>query len=141
MKVTYRHLLRVEAGAEHFAALVSAAREAGLRLGWLDLVAPPKPPPALEAAARLGVLRAVGVRGGRSVAVKPIRGAPVLRDLLREHFAGCAAVLVRGEVEAPLLRPVGERWRVEPSAGGEAGYTTDELLALLRRPRPFGGAG
>lgn len=136
------HVLRVEAGPGAFASLVAAARAVGLRVGWLELGSDgPQPPAELESAAAVGVLRAVAVGGGRSVAVKPIRGPSVMRDLLREHFAGCLVVLGRGVVEAPLLTPDGGRWRVESSAAGSAGYSTDELLSQLRKPRPFGRPG
>jgi hypothetical protein len=129
------HLLRVAAPPEEFAELFAAAREAGLRLGWLELSPPECLPPSLERAAACGALRAVAVGRERAVAVKPRRGAPVLRDLLREHFAGCGAVLARGEVEAPLLCAEGEGWRV--GGGGGRRFSTAELLEELRRPRPF----
>jgi hypothetical protein len=134
------HLLRVEDPPERYAALIAAVRGEGLRAGWLDLPpeAPAPLPEPLEAAARLGVLRAVAVAGDRGVSVKPIKGAPVLRDLLREHFRGCALVLVRGVIDAALLRPDGEGWIV--TAPGEAArrFTTGDLAAALRRPRPWG---
>src|SRR5436309_2065242 len=101
------HLLRIDEGPERFAALVAALAAAGMRAGWLDLAGErgesPPAPGDLEAAAAAGVLRAVAVgrgpRGGRSIAVKPLKGEPVLADLLREHFRGCALVLVRGELD------------------------------------------
>ncbi|HVF58721.1 MAG TPA: hypothetical protein VNJ70_02755 [Thermoanaerobaculia bacterium] len=135
------HLLRVEEGPERFAALVAAARAEGIRVGWLEL-APAGPAPAtLEAAAALGCLRAVAVGERRAVAVKPIAGPPVLRDLLREHFLGCRVVLVRGELDAPALAADGEAWRVAPQSSPERTLTTPELLALLRKPHPWGGEG
>jgi hypothetical protein len=141
------HLLRVDAGPETFAPLVAAARAAGLRLGWLETGAPAPLPASLAAAAAAGVLRAVAVGEGMSAAVKPLAGPPVLHDLLREHFRGCAAVLVRGGL-APAdtagLAPVGggetgaaSRWRVTVSSG-ERTLSTDELIARLRKPRPWG---
>jgi hypothetical protein len=130
------HLLRVAAPAEVFAPLFAAAREAGLRMGWLELAPPECVPPSLERAAACGALRAVAVGGGRAVAVKPRRGAPVLRDLVREHFAGCGAVLGVGELDAPLLDADGDGWRVSAAGGGRR-LSTAELLAELRRPRPF----
>jgi len=139
------HLLRVEEGPERFAPLFAAAREAGLRLGWLDLappLAPPLVPADLEAAAGLGALRAVAVvggQGGRSVAVKPLRGEPVLKDLLREHFRGCVLVLVRGVVAAPHLAPVGEGFRVTGTEGLARLYSPSSLAAVLRRPKPWSG--
>jgi hypothetical protein len=136
------HLLSVDLGPERFAALFAAARALGLRIGWLDLTAsaPDPLPPDLEAAAGEGALRAVAVGGGRSVAVKPMRGAPVIGDLLREHFSGCVLVLVRGPLAspAPRLAPEEESFRVAPP--GEAGrlYSAADLAAVLRRPRPWG---
>lgn len=131
------HLLRVEEGPERFAGLVEAARALGLRVGWLDLATAAPPVDGLEAAAGLGVLRAVSVGAGRSVAVKPLRGRPVLRDLLREHFQGCALVLVRGEVEAPRLSPGEEGWEVAPGGGAARRYDSEGLAAALRKPRPW----
>ncbi|HTQ78972.1 MAG TPA: hypothetical protein VMM92_03165 [Thermoanaerobaculia bacterium] len=136
------HLLQVEEGPERFAPVFAAAREAGLRLGWLELPDTPAAPlPApLESAAALGALRAVAVGGGRSVAVKPLLGPPVLGDLLREHFRGCAAVLYRGAVAVltPKLTLDDEGLRVVFPGGVARGYTLGELVAALRRPRPFG---
>jgi hypothetical protein len=137
---TAPHLLRVDRGPEAFAPLIAAARELGLRVGWLELAAPAPLPADLETAAAAGALRAVAVGGGRSAALKPLRGEPVLRDLLREHFRGCALVLVRGEVAAPSLRPEGENWRIEPHAPDIAAARTlpvSDLAAALRRPRPW----
>lgn len=132
------HLLKVEEGPERFADLIAAARAEGLRMGWLDL-APPSPPwpPDLETAAAAGVLRAVSVGGDRSVVVKPLRGAPVLRDLLREHFRGAMLVLVRGEVDAPLLKKDGEEWGVTPPGQAQVRMDTGRLVAALRKPRPW----
>lgn len=155
------HLLRVEEGPERFAPLLAALAGAGLRAGWLEL-RPPEPAAAsLEAAAALGARRAVAAGGGRSLAVKALRGEPVLRDLLREHFAGCTLVLVRvapGPAAVPLasipaLTPAGEGWRIAWPGADEAGvgakgakapagavqdHDTAGLLAALRRPRPWG---
>ena len=64
------HLLRVEDPPDFFAPLIEAARALGLRIGWLELGAAPAPvPESLESAAGLGVLRAVSVGQGRTVAV------------------------------------------------------------------------
>lgn len=141
------HLLAVEVGPDRFAALVAALREAGLRAGWLDLTggagAPPVGPADLEAAAGAGVLRAVaasgGPEGGRTVAVKPLKGAPVLADLLREHFRGCALVLVRGAAgeDVPQLAPEGISWMVRPPGEAVRVLATADLVAALRRPRPW----
>jgi len=132
------HLLRVEGDPAQFAPLIEAVRSLGLRIGWLDLDGASSPiPEALGVAAGLGTLRAVSVGEGRSVAVKPIRGAPVLKDLLREHFQGCALVLIRGEVEAPTLRSEGEAWIVTPPGAAFRRYTVTELAAALRKPHPW----
>lgn len=137
------HLLRVEAGPETFLTLFAAARSLGLRLGWLEFEGAVEPLPAsLDSAAALGALRAVAIGEGKTVTVKPRRGAPVLKDLLREHFAGCVLVLVEAEETAatglPLLRPDGEGWRVIlPESGGELAFTAEQLAAGLRKPRPW----
>jgi len=139
------HQLRVEAAPEAFGPLVRALGALGLRAGWLDLgAADPTPlPPALAAAAGLGVLRAVAVGPGGSVAVKPRAGAPVLDDLLREHFLGCRVVLVRAApeaLEAPRLTPLGEgRYRVEAAGRAAEELGAAELAVRLRKPRPWGG--
>ena len=138
------HLVRVEAGPEAFAALAAALAAAGLRLGWLEWAAPAPLPPSLTAAAGLGALRAVAVGGGLAAAVKPIGGPPVLKDLLRQHFLGCAVVLVRGGGESPgeaaglpLLAPAGEgRYRLA-GPGGERVLAAAGLAARLRSPRPL----
>jgi hypothetical protein len=135
------HLLRVEEGPDRFTSLIEAARSLSLRVGWLDLGAAPAPLPAdLETAAGLGALRAVAVGEGRAVAVKPLRGAPVLKDLLREHFQGCALILVRGPVNAPLLVPDGEGWRVEPPGAASRLYKSEDLASALRKPQPWPSA-
>ena len=131
------HVLRVEEGPESFAPLLEAARAAGLRAGWLELARPRPLPVTLEAAAAAGALRAVAVGEGRSAAVKPLRGEPVLRDLLREHFRGCVLVLVQGEVEAPRLAADGDRWTVVVPGEAARVYATENLLAELRRPHPW----
>ncbi len=143
-----QHLLRVERPVVEFESLVAAMRHVGDRAGWLELpqeAAGPLPE-SLLAAADAGVLRAVAVGDGRSVAVKPLRGAPVLRDLLREHFRGCNLVMIlihgtpparRGEIDAPLLEPDGECWIIRQGDGSASRWTTEKLIAALRKPRPF----
>lgn len=132
------HLLRVEDGPQRFAFLIEAARAEGLRVGWLDLGAPPAPvPEPLEAAAGLGVLRAVSVGEGRTVSVKPVKGEPVLKDLLREHFRGCILVLVRGGVEAPLLTALDDGWSVAPGGAASQRYATAALVSALRSPHSW----
>lgn len=141
------HLLAVGEPPEAFAPLLGAARAAGVRIGWLELgegaETAPLPAP-LAAAAGLGARRAVAAGGGASVAVKPLAGPPVLRDLLREHFLGCALVLVRGAAreragvtaaDLPRLAPAGEAWALELPGAPPRRLTTEELLAALRRPR------
>jgi hypothetical protein len=140
------HLLVVDEGPERFAALFAAAAPLDLRIGWLDLLdtagSPPSPIPAdLEAAAGQGALRAVAVGGGRSVAIKPLRGAPVLADLLREHFRGCVLVLVRGALatgDIPRLTLEGKSFKVAPPGEAARLYAAADLAAALRRPRPWG---
>lgn len=134
------HLLRVEQDAAEYSPLFAAARSLDLRIGWLELEAsaPGPLPPSLAAAAGEGALRAVAAGGGRTVAVKPIKGAPVLRDLLREHFRGCALVLVfgGGAAELPSLSREGEIYRVA-SGSRVRTYDAAHLAEALRRPRPF----
>jgi len=141
------HLLRIELGPATFLPLFAAAHGLKLRLGWLELGGAVEPLPAsLDAAAALGALRAVAVGEGKAVAVKPRRGAPILKDLLREHFSGCALVLVDGGEEAapglPLLRPhegEGEPlWRIVlPGNPEERRFTSAALAAALGKPRPW----
>jgi hypothetical protein len=137
------HLLRVTLPPDRFAPLIEAARALKLRIGWLDWNATPgtsdhcPPPSALDGAADLGVLRAVSVQEGRTVSVKPLRGRPVLKDLLREHFLGCALVLVRGEVDAPALEPDADGWRLALPENASRRLTTAELSKALRKPHPW----
>ncbi len=134
------HLLRVEVGAAGWAPLFAAAKEVDLRIGWLefDLGEPANLPRSLEEAAGEGALRAVAVATARTVAVKPRKGAFVLRDLLREHFRGCALVLVRGECGEPVprLSREGESYRVE-SGSVVTTFDAARLAAALRQARPF----
>ena len=132
------HLLRVDRDAAAFVPLIAACREAGLRVGWLEVGAAAIAAPAdLEAAAGAGALRAVAAAPGRTLAVKALRGAPVVADLLREHFLGCRLVLVRGEGEAPFLEPDGGRWLLRESAAEPPRrLTTGELMSVLRQPPP-----
>lgn len=147
------HVLRVEDGPEVFEPLLQAVAAAGLRVGWLELAEPEPVPPTLARAAGAGALRAVAVGESGSVAVKARRGPAVLTDVLREHFLGCRLVLVRGESgageeragglptglpEAPRLIPVsGGAWRVEGPSRAVRDLSTDDLVARLRRPRPW----
>jgi hypothetical protein len=155
------HVLRVDGEPAAFAPLVAAMEAAGLRAGWLDLVAPSAAsdlapsdaaPSGLAAAASAGVRRAVSAGGGRTLMLKPLRGEPVLRDLLREHFLGCTLVLLRGAeaatgiAPAPALAADGDGWRLMPLAGdgtrdaAPQHFDTAALVARLRRPHPWGPA-
>lgn len=149
------HLLRYGGDPGALAPLAEAAAAEGLRVGWLEVSgdAAAEVPAGLDAAFSAGAFRSVAVGEGRSVAVKRRSGPPVLSDLLREHFLGCALVVVRapapgapdeggarlaGELaEAAALEAVDGVYRV--SAPGEAARTFDpaELAARLRRPRPW----
>lgn len=135
MKAPY--LLRVEDSPETFRPLIEAARSQGMRVGWLELGASPEPvPETLGAAADSGVLRAVSVGKGRAVSVKPLRGVPILKDLLREHFQGCILVLVRGELDAPALAPDHDGWRISPPGIAARRSSTEDFIASLRKPNP-----
>jgi hypothetical protein len=128
-------LLAVDGPAEEFAALFAATKVAGVRVGWLALNAPVDPPPPLQAAPLLEAFRAVAVGDGRSLAMKPMKGKAVLRDLLREHFLGADVVLVAGLELFPRLTARGEgSWNLAESATASRLYTTEELLARLRKP-------
>lgn len=128
-------LLAVDEGVTTYAALLGALAEVGERAGWLELDRTAPPPPAgLEEAAAAGALRAVAAGGNRVTTVKPIRGAPVIDDLLREHFRGCRLVLVRGGEGLVRLRSDGDGWRLAAPAGRVVRQSTSGLLASLRRP-------
>ena len=129
------HLLRVEADAKSFEGLVSAVRDDGGRVGWLEL-GDADPPWSLAGPTGAGVARAVAAGARHTISVKPRSGAPVLRDLVREHFLGCRVVLIRGEIDAPALTVDGETWT---GVRGDAAksYSVEELVRALRAPRPF----
>lgn len=137
------HLLRVLRPVEDFERLIAAIRQRGERAGWLEWP-PDEPaesvpgplPVSLAAAASCGVLRAVAIGGGRSVAVKPMAGEPVLRDVLREHFRGCRLILLTGAVDAPLLEPRGKQWDIV-AAGVKQRWTTERLIAALAKTHPW----
>jgi hypothetical protein len=127
------HLLAVDGPAVTYEPLVAAARELGLRIGWLDL--PPvraEPPPVAGPA---GAFRRVAVTDGLVVSAKPLAGPPVLRDLVREHFLGCVAVLVAGAPSAPSdplprLRRDADLWHLDDAAYQDAAT----LARALRSP-------
>ena len=128
-------LIAVDRPAEEFAPLFTAAKAAGLRIGWLAMNAPVAPPPPLQAPPLLEAFRAVAVGDGRSIAMKPMKGAAVLRDLLREHFLGADVVLVAGLELLPRLTARGDGlWNLVESATASRTYTTEELLVRLRKP-------
>lgn len=134
-------LVAVDQAPEAFAALFAAATGKGVRIGWLDLVTTPEPPAALAEAAVAGAAKVVSATAGRVVVLKPTKGAAVLRDLLREHFLGCAIVLVRGHAGWPRLAievlDAGDagRARLEFSADRTRRLSIDDLLRELLRPR------
>lgn len=137
-----QHLLRISTGVVEFGKLVAAVRHEGLRVGrlrWHPAAseAPSPLPDDLAEAADHGVLRAVAVTEKRVVSVKPLRGPAVLRDVLREHFRGCALVLVEGDIEAPSLSPEDDGWRI--AEGDEVLWrgAAEQLATRLRRPRPW----
>jgi len=127
-------LLAVDGPAEAYAPLFSAAKEAGLRIGWLAMNAPVDPPPPLQAPPLLEAFRAVAVGEGRSIAMKPMKGRAILRDLLREHFLGADVVLVTGLALVPRLAARESGWHLTESATASRVYTTEELLVRLRKP-------
>lgn len=151
---TLPHLLRVTHTVLEFAQLVAAMRQDRLQVGWLEWSPGQRPaadPALMPAAGAAGVPRAVRVDAETTVAVKRRRGAPVLRDVLREGFRGATLVLVQvspetesevSAIDAPLLEPIlldsaPTRWRIVPSAGAALNLTTEALVARLRRPHPF----
>lgn len=132
-----------------FAQLVAALRQDGRRVGWLEWSPGVRANgksvenaafPVLEAA-EAGVLRAVTVAAEHTVAVKPRRGAPILRDIVREHFRGCNLLLVHttDDLEIPRLERTETGWRIVPAEpeGATREMTTEALVAALRRPHPF----
>ena len=127
-------LLAVDGPAEAYAPLFSAAKEAGLRIGWLAMNVPVDPPPPLQAPPLLEAFRAVAVGEGRSIAMKPMKGRAILRDLLREHFLGADVVLVAGLALFPRLAARESDWHLTESATASRVYTTGELLVRLRKP-------
>jgi hypothetical protein len=127
-------LLAVDGPAEAYAALFAAAKASGVRIGWLVMDVPVDPPPPLRAPPLLGAFRAVAVGDGRSLAMKPMKGKAVLRDLLREHFLGADVVLVAGLPLFPRLAAREGGWHLSESATAGRLYTTEALLVRLRKP-------
>ncbi len=148
------HLLRVaQTKMLEFAQVVAAMRQDGRRVGWLEWSPgaltdaptggrPETAPLPFPEAREVGVLRAVAVEAEQTVVVKPRRGTPVLRDVLREHFRGASLVLVHSpkgleEAEIPLLEKTPGGWRIVMPDATSSEMTTEALVAALRRPRPF----
>lgn len=138
------HLLRALSPPAAYAALIGEARRRGERIGWLEWHPEQPPEPCetgpCEEAAELGVLRAVSVRDGQLRAIKPMLGPPVLRDVVREHFRGCLAVLVSShgnlKKEIPTVEAEGRQLIVRLA---ERAWTLapEQLCDRLRRPAPF----
>ena len=148
------HLCWVLEPPARFEPLTAAACERDLRVGWLHL-APFSRVPELEPAVRSGMSRALAVGAGASLSLKPIPGEPVLADLIRGHFLGCALVLISGDPSRPGVRidrqlaparlwsvrsrdPDAEdrgSWKLVTSEGRERVLTTEQLVGRLRRPR------
>lgn len=127
-------LLSVTGEVADFEPLLLSARARGVRLGWLEFEHEAAPPASLAAAGGAGAFRAVGVGGAATVAVKPMRGPAVLRDLLREHFLGADVVLVKGRELFPRLRRAGGLWILAESAERERPLDLEQLFARLRKP-------
>jgi len=141
------HLLRVAEPAQRFAPLFATAAAAGVRVGWLELVAAPSP--ALDSFAGSPLAEVLGAGAERAVlaadlwtvAARPRRGAARLRELLRQQFLGCVLVLVRGEVDAPTLAPAADgAWSVAGAGVAERRLSGERLIATLREPLPFAPA-
>ena len=125
-------LVTVDQVPEAFVALFEAARQRGMRVGWLDLSVDEAVPTA--PALKVGATKAVAVGDDRVVSVKRISGRTVLRDLVREHFLGYAVVLVHGHQGSPSLRSTGMELRLE-EGGRVVSLPADALLSRLLRPR------
>lgn len=127
-------LLAVAGEAVDLEPLFAAARERAIRVGWLELDSDALPPPSLAGAPLSGAFRVVAIGNLRSIAVKAMKGPPVLRDVLREHFLGADVVLVRGLDLFPQLIREGDAWRLRESAARERRMSLEELLTRLRKP-------
>ena len=129
------HLLRTTRDPVDFQPLFAAASALGLRIGWLDLESTADAPPELKEAAAQGAFRSVGVTADRVLTVKPVKGATVVKDLLREHFAGCRLVLIRGNHDAPELPVAAGGYRVRFADGADKDFSAEALAKALRKPR------
>lgn len=130
------HLFAVAGAPAEFAPLVEAAASERLRVGWLELGVVATLPPPLEAAASAGFAKIVAAGPGRVLAAKRLAGPAVLRDLVREQFLGCAALLVAGSPDRPRLERDGDAFRLIALDGRARAISVAQWLALLRRPRP-----
>jgi hypothetical protein len=130
-------LVAVDDEPQAFLPLFAAAEQRGVRVGWLDLASAVEIPEPLAGAMGAGAFKAIAAADGSSVAVKARRGAPVLRDLLREHFLGCALVLVRGRDGRPRLAAEAEAgtYRLELAPERTLRLDAAALVAELLRPR------
>lgn len=127
-------LVATDAAPADLGALFAAAARRGVRVGWLELrTTEPLPAPWNELSLA-GPAKQVTVGAEGSLALKPRRGSPVLRDLLREHFTGYGVVLVRGHGGTPRLTVDAAGFRLEPGAGSGRSLGADELLDELLRP-------
>jgi hypothetical protein len=131
------HLLQIEDAPSRFEPLVRAVSKAGMRVGWLDFRSI-ETPDALAAASATGVFRAVSVGESSTVSVKSRIGPAVTKDLIREYFQGCSVVLISGRETAVSLHRRDDQWAVSSPGGEEEVFTTERLVAALRRVRPFG---
>lgn len=127
-------LVAVNQPADAFTALFAAAAARDARVGWLDLAAAVEPPAVLGPAAAAGAAKAVAVSPGGAIAWKRRRGAPLLRDLLREHFLGYLAVLVRGGEGWPRLSLEGDVYKLAITNGSARQGTAEEILDVMRVP-------
>jgi hypothetical protein len=141
------HLLRYEGEPAALEALFTAVRAEGLRAGWLQEDPERREEGPVADAVEAGAFRAAAVAPGRVASVKPVAGPPVLRDLLREHFLGCALVVVRPGgaasafeaelVEVPALETAAGSLRIAVPGQGALELSPQGLAARLRRPRPW----
>ncbi len=127
-------LVAVDGEPAAFAALLEAAHERGVRVGWLDLEARVAAPEPLASLAAAGAFRAVASNAAGSVVVKPRRGPAPLRDLLREHFLGADVVLVRGLELHPRLALSGDGFLFAETPATTKRLDLEALFARLRRP-------
>lgn len=131
------HQLCAEQPPSEYASLVEAARQIGVRIGWWEniTVTPPAP---LAAPTDAGFFQSIAVGADATLSVKRRIGPAVARDLIREYFLGCDLVLMAGRAEYPCLKRLESGWVVTLPDGAENEFTTQELIAALRRPDPFG---